>query len=149
MSEVKFERSRAHLYTAFGFVALVAVPLPLLACWDVLTWGTRRQVVKYESVGTAVFTGALMLALGGLLLWLLSNQLSVKFTPEGVGQRGFAGRKFIPWHEVTHARQVGYDLRLYAGRRKVIIPSWAYSDWGEVTRYIAEHLPPLQQPEGG
>lgn len=142
MTEVKFRRSRAHLCAAFGYVGLVAIPIPLLVCWDVMEWGTGRQVVKWDTLGAAVFSGALMLCLGGLLLWILLNHLSTKLTPEGVGQRGFAGWKFIPWHEVTDVRQISYDLQICGGRRKVNIPSWAYSDWDEVARFIAEHLPP-------
>jgi hypothetical protein len=54
----ELQRSRAHFCAAFGYVRLVAIPgPPLLACRDAMEWGTERQIVKYASLGAAVFIG--------------------------------------------------------------------------------------------
>jgi hypothetical protein len=149
MAEVKFRKRRAYVYGVFGFVALLTLPLASVALWDIAAWGTGRQVMKYDSSGTPVFLLALQLGLGALLSWHFSNRLSVRFTTEGVGQRGFGGWKQIAWGEVTHLNLSGYELYIHKGRDKVIITRLAYADWEEVARFIVAQAPEGPTPQVG
>ena len=149
MAEVKFRESRAYVYGGFGFVAVLTLPLAAVALWDIAAWGTGRQVMKYDSSATPVFMLALSLGLGALLFWHFANRLSVRFTTEGVAQRGFGGWKQIAWREVTHLNASAYELYVHKGREKVIITRLAYADWEEVARFIAAQAPEGPPPRGG
>ena len=129
-------------------MAVLTLPLASVALWDIAAWGTRRQVMKYDSFVTPVFMLALELGLGALLFWHLANRLSVRFTTEGVAQRGFAGRKQIAWGDVTHLNVSGHELHIHKGREKVIITMPAYADWEEVARFIAAQAPEGPPPQG-
>jgi hypothetical protein len=140
MPEIIFRKSWANIYICgIALFALTVLPT-LFVFWDILFWGTNKQLAKYDSWETVIFIEAMFLGFDIILCWIFFTNLSVKFTDEGIWRRGIWGWKFIAWKDVTHIQNVNYGVHIHKAKQKIVVAPVIYSNWNEVARFIRERL---------
>jgi hypothetical protein len=136
MHEVKFRKNWIGL--GIGIIAgsaLSVVPV-LFALWNVIFWGTSRQVAKADSRWTWAFIASFFLAAGIYFSLLFIRIYSIKFTDEGIWQRRALGWHFVAWKSITYAESQSYLVKIYKHKETMDINLMAFVEWDKVVEYI-------------
>ena len=127
-----------------GYLAVLALtfaPAFYFTILEIPAWRAGQQPEHADSWGTLISLNLLLLGSGTLLLWHITKHLLVKFTDDGIWQRGILAWKFIAWKDVTHIKMVENGVHIQKAKQKVVVAPIIYSNWSEIAEFIRERVP--------
>lgn len=141
MSEIKIRKNWTTIRVA-GIVlsALTLMPIAVVF-WDIIFWGTNKQIVKYSTWWTTILIIAVFVCPGIILWWEYLSSLTIKFTNDGIWKRQILGWNFISWKNITHFQFVSFTINIYEHKKKIAINVVYFANPGEVVDVIKERIP--------
>lgn len=121
--------------------ALTLIPIAVVF-WDMIFWGTNKQIAKYSTWWTPILILVVFVCLGSILWLEYLSSLTIKFTNDGIWKRQISGWNSISWKNITHFQFVSFTINIYEHKKKIPINVVYFANPSEVIDVIKEHIPP-------
>lgn len=139
---VKFPLNWRFIAFPLVIIAVADFGLPLFITTSAIIAAQAGEPFKYfDSWETLILADVSLLILGLFLFSRLAQNILTEFTPEGLGQRGILGRKFIPWDQVTVVRTVGLFMHVRSNTKQIAFVWALYNDFRQVANFVREKVP--------